>query len=86
MQRIITGVSLVKLVSWYGGQVMTTWDDEQAEMLNRTYEGRWYVWFVRTVYTGTTWHARPAGTEVATVNADSPEALVAAIAEQEAKL
>jgi len=85
VQRIISSVSLVKLVSWYGGLVMTTWDDEQAAMLNRTYEGRWHVWFVRTVYAGTTWHARPAGSEVATVNAGSPEELVAAIAELEAK-
>jgi hypothetical protein len=53
-------------------------------MLNRTYEGRWQVWFVRTVYAGTTWHARPAGSKVATVNADSPEELVSAIAELEA--
>ena len=65
---------------------MTTWDDEQAEMLNRRYEGRWHVWFVRTLYAGTTWHARPAGTEVATVNADSPEELVSAIAEHETSL
>ena len=34
----------------------------------------------------TTWHARPAGTPMATIDASSPEELVAAIAEQEATL
>ena len=34
----------------------------------------------------TTWHARPAGTPIATIDASSPEDLVPAIAEQEATL
>lgn len=40
----------------------------------------------RRVTNYTTWHARPAGTPIATIDASSPEDLVAAIAEQEATL
>ena len=55
----------------------------QAE-LSQQYQG-WDVWYVRSINPRpfTTWHARPKGHPVATVHADSPEALAAEISEQE---
>jgi hypothetical protein len=64
--------------------MLETWADTVARQLNAAQDGRWYVWYVRGPYSPTTWHARPAGSEVATVHAESPEDLIAAIAQQEA--
>ena len=44
---------------------------------------RWDLWVVRTWPKGTVWCARPVGSPVATINADSPESLIAQIREQE---
>ena len=53
-------------------------------MLRPLYPG-WDLWAVRyATMRQTAWCARPKGTPVATINADSPEALIAEIAEQEA--
>ena len=47
----------------------------------------WDLWVVRyATMRQTAWCARPKGTPVATINADSPEALIAEIREQETKL
>jgi hypothetical protein len=63
---------------------MNDWADEQLAMLRPRYPD-WDIWHVRYVYPKPrlSWHARPKGSPVATINADSPEELVAAIAEQE---
>lgn len=55
---------------------MEIWADRQLADLRETYEGCWDIWYVsRSPALGYTWHARPIGTSVATVNADSPEGL-----------
>jgi hypothetical protein len=61
-----------------------TWDEEQLAMLRPNYP-QWGIWTVRVLYPkpGYVWCARPKGHPIATVNAESPEALVAAIAERE---
>jgi len=61
-----------------------TWEDQQLAVLRPMYP-RWDIWTVRNIYPkpSYTWCARPKGAPVATVNAESPEDLVAAIAEQE---
>jgi hypothetical protein len=62
------------------------WDEEQLAMLRPLYPG-WDIWTVRcAVMRQTAWCARPKGSPIATINTDSPEALVAAIREQEAAL
>ena len=64
---------------------MQTWADEQLAILEARHSG-WDVWFVsRFPHKGVTWHARPKGAPVATVEADTPDELDAAIdaAEQE---
>lgn len=59
------------------------WADEQLAMLRPKYP-RWDIWCVRTLKPkGTVWCARPKGSPVATINADSPESLIAQIREQE---
>jgi len=62
---------------------VTDWAEEQLGELRPRYPG-WDLWTVRCWPNHTVWCARPAGTPIATINAESPEALVAAIAEQEA--
>jgi hypothetical protein len=62
---------------------MTDWADDQLALLRPNYPD-WDLWFVRLYPTGTSWHAKPGGERCATIHADSPEELVAAIAEQEA--
>lgn len=62
----------------------TPWADQQLALIRPQYAGRWEIWYLLCYPNDTTWHARSAGTEIATVHADSPEALVKAIAEQEA--
>jgi hypothetical protein len=62
---------------------MTDWTEDQLAMLRPRYP-EWDLWAVRhATIRQTTWCARPAGTPVATINVDSPEALIAAIAEAE---
>jgi hypothetical protein len=47
----------------------------------------WDIWTVRTVVpSGYVWCARPVGHPVATINVESPEELIAAIAQAEAKI
>lgn len=63
---------------------MQTWADEQLAILEARHPG-WEIWHVsRFPYTGVTWHARPKGAPVATVEAETPEALSAAILAAEA--
>jgi hypothetical protein len=59
------------------------WAEQQLAVLRPQYEGLWCIWFVRHLYAGTTWHARPAGTDVAAVCAPSPDELAAAIADRQ---
>jgi hypothetical protein len=62
---------------------MVSWADQQLAMLRPQYPN-WDIWAVRTVIpSGYVWCARPKGHPVATINADSPEQLVAEIREQE---
>ena len=62
---------------------VTDWTDRQLVMLRPLYP-EWDIWAVRyAVMRQTAWCARPKGSPVATINVDSPEALVAAIAKQE---
>jgi hypothetical protein len=62
----------------------TDWTDRQLAMLRPKYP-HWDLWVVHVYQPKhTVWCARPTGTPVATINADSPEALIAEIAEQEA--
>ena len=63
---------------------MQSWTDQQLALLRSRYPD-WDLWTVRSIYPkpSTTWCARPTGTAVATINADSPEALIAEIREQE---
>jgi len=63
---------------------MRSWDDQQLAILRPKYPA-WDIWVVRLgCRRGSIWCARPAGTDVATINVESPEELIAAIAEQEA--
>ena len=65
---------------------MQSWADQQLAILRPQYP-EWDLWTVRLVMpSGYVWCARPKGHPVATINADSPEALIAEIAEQDAKL
>ncbi len=68
------------------GWVIETWADTMKRGLNREFEGRWECWYVPRVYGPATWHARRAGEDIASIDAETPEELIAAIAEQEAKL
>ena len=62
---------------------MISWADQQLALLRPRYPN-WDIWTVRTLIpSGYVWCARPTGTPVATINADSPEALIAEIREQE---
>ncbi len=62
---------------------MMDWIEHQLGELRPRYPA-WDLWAVRCWPNHVAWCARPAGTPIATINADSPEALIAAIAEQEA--
>jgi len=62
--------------------VVTDWAGEQLAWLRPMYP-MWELWVVRMFRRGTIWCARPAGAEAATINVESPEELIAAIAEQE---
>ena len=65
---------------------MRDWAEQQLALLQPQYEGRFELWFVRLYPTGTSWHARPVGARCATIRAETPEDLVAAIAEHETSL
>jgi len=84
VQRAITGVSLVKLVSWYGGFVIVSWADSTLAALRPMYEGRFDIWYVYCQPKRYVWCARRVGEAAACINAPDPETLVAEIAEQEA--
>jgi hypothetical protein len=65
---------------------MMDWADQQLAILRPMYPC-WDIWTVRlTTARQTVWCARPKGSAVATINVDSPEALIAEIREQEAAL
>ncbi len=58
--------------------------DQHLAILRPLYP-RWDIWTVRLATARqTVWCARPTGTSTATINADSPEALIAEIRDQEA--
>ena len=63
---------------------MIDWASEQLAMLCPMYPG-WDLWAVRSIYPrpSTTWCARPKGSPIATINADSPEHLIEEIRRQE---
>jgi hypothetical protein len=62
---------------------MHDWAEQQLAILRPMYP-RWDIWTVRLITARqTVWCARPKGAPVATINTDSPEALVAEIREQE---
>lgn len=63
---------------------MCDWADQQLAVIQPQYEGRWDLWFVRLYPVGTSWHAKPVGERCATIHAETPEDLVAAIANAEA--
>jgi len=58
------------------------WAEDQLAMLKPNYPG-WQLWIVYCYPNHIAWCARPAGTPVATINADSPEHLIEEIREQE---
>jgi hypothetical protein len=59
-----------------------SWADKQLADLRETY-GCWDIWYVALApRQGYSWHARPVGTQTATVHAETPEELVAAIGKQ----
>ncbi len=58
------------------------WADQQLAVLRPKYPC-WDIWTVHTLYRGPIWCARPTRTPVATINAGSPEALIAEIGKQE---
>jgi hypothetical protein len=62
---------------------MLSWAEEVLAGLQPIYEGHWDLWIVPLYPTGHCWCAKPAGTGTATVNAGTPEQLVAAIAAAE---
>lgn len=62
---------------------METWDEVQLRGLQGTYPN-WDIWIV-LIYLPrhTAWCARPKGEPVATINVESPEEMIKAIAEAE---
>jgi hypothetical protein len=66
---------------------MQSWTDQQLALLRPRYPG-WEIWAVRSISPKpfTTWCARPKGSPIATINANSPEHLVEMIREQEEAL
>ncbi len=82
VQRIISSINLVKLVSWYGGH-MRDWAEQTLDQLRPMYEGLFELWTVRNLYPkpSYTWCARRVGTDTACINADSPEELVRLLGE-----
>jgi hypothetical protein len=64
---------------------MLDWAEQQLAVIQPQYEGRFELWFVRLYPTGASWHARPVGERCATIDAETPEELVAKIAKAEAE-
>ena len=66
---------------------MLDWTQQQLARLRQQFPG-WDIWAVRGIHPrpSTTWCARPKGSPIATINADSPEAMIAEIREQETAL
>jgi hypothetical protein len=62
------------------------WAEQQLAILRPMYPA-WDIWVVRRgCRRGSIWCARPAGSEVATINVSSPDELIAAIAQAGAKI
>jgi hypothetical protein len=62
-------------------RVIVTWADQELARLREMFAGRYDVWYVpRSPGRGYTWCARPAGAAVATVNVESVEELIEALA------
>ena len=67
-------------------RAVINWAEQQLAVLRPKYP-HWDIWYVRTFKPkGIVWCARPTGSPIATINADSPESLIAEIREQEAAL
>ena len=64
---------------------MTDWAEDQLALLRPRYP-QWDIWIVRKSAGGMVWCAKPCGVRCATISTDSPEALIAEIAEQETAL
>jgi hypothetical protein len=63
---------------------MLEWAEQQLAILRPMYP-RWDIWTVRIATARqAVWCARPVGSPAATINTDSPEALIAEIRDQEA--
>lgn len=62
---------------------MQSWAEQQLANLRPQYEGRWQIWVVPRYCQTTVWCARPKGSPIATINADSPEHLIEEIRRQE---
>jgi hypothetical protein len=60
------------------------WADNRLAELRPRYP-KWDIRYVPLYPTGTAWCAKLVGAPTATINADSPEALAAAIRKQEAE-
>lgn len=61
---------------------MTDWTEQQLAVLRPLWPG-WDLWVVRVlVPPSVVWCARPVGTPIATINAHSPEELVAEMRRQ----
>jgi hypothetical protein len=58
------------------------WADDQLAALRPLFPS-WDIWYVPLAVGGYVWCAKPAGTPTATINADSPEAVITLIGEQE---
>lgn len=58
------------------------WADDQLAALKPRFPD-WDIWFVREYVGGQTWCAKPAGARIATVHAESPDALATQLQEQE---
>jgi hypothetical protein len=54
---------------------MRSWADNEQERLSELYGERFDVWYVPRYPVGYTWHARVKGTQVAMIDADSPDEL-----------
>lgn len=62
---------------------MQSWADREHERLNQIHGDGWDVWYVPTFPVGCTWHAKPKGTPIATIHADSTGDLEEQIKQQQ---
>lgn len=62
---------------------MGNFAQDALSIIEDAYGGQWDCWWVPSSPSGYTWHARPKGTDIATLNANSPEELVDLLAEAE---